>query len=125
MADGISASTTISLIEEVYGVVPNNSTRSTKTLCLIVSSRRYLTYPAPTLQIVTLGNTNVPPLPISTVVRRNTIIHQVSATMIYYNRILGKECTRTSIITINELICQTQLATEQETKQSLNTIRFH
>jgi hypothetical protein len=125
MADGIGASATISLVEKVDGVVPHDSPRSTKSLGLVVGTRRNLSYPAPAFQVVALGNADVPAFPFPAVMRRDAVIHQVASAMTDNDRVLGKERSRPCVVAIDELVGMAKRTTEQERNKKFNTIRFH
>ena len=125
MTNGIGPTSAISLIEEVDGVVPHQSSRRTKSLCLIVGLRCNLANPLPILQVLALGNADIPAFPVTTIVRRDAVIHQITAAMKDHNRVFRKERTSSRVITINELVGMTNGAKEQEDEKRLNTTRFH
>ena len=114
MTNGIGPAPAISLIEEVDGVVPDQSSGSTKSLRLVVGLRCYLAYPFPVLQVLALSNADIPAFPVTTIVRRDAVIHQISATMTDHNGVFRKERTGSCVVAINELVGKAERTDKQK-----------
>ena len=117
MTNGIGSSSSISLVEEMDGIIPDDCSRSTKSLRFIFGLRRNLTNSLPTFQVLALGNSYIPALPSPSVMRRNAIIHKVSSAMKDYDWVFRKERSSSRIVTINELVSVDEVAEKEEQKR--------